>query len=410
MRVGTPLSGGSKALPDKISSFASTQAAWRFYGNASVTLSKLQEPLMAAGLQGSRSDCDHFSLCVHDWSRLHYKHNNKADKYAMTHVTDIGYELQSSLLISDRQGQPIAPVAQRLQSGEGSYSSYTTAENDSPVESGTHLDELSDCIDYLESRCFDKPLVHIIDRESDSAGHLRAWDQAGYHWLVRVKANSSLTFNGQKSNGRKIAEHLSFTEARPVTYKGKTRVQYIAEAEVELTRPAKPSRKKLPKPVVPGVAISARLVVSRIVSPNNEVLAEWFLLSNLTSKEADTKTLALWYYWRWKIESFFKLMKSAGFQLESWQQTSALAIAKRLLVASMACVTVWAIAASQEKSVSEFRDFLIKLSGRQVRKSVGFSHPALLDGLWTWLAMTQVMQDYSPEELDNLRKVAQRFV
>ena len=33
-------------------------------------------------------------------------------------------------------------------------------------------------------------------------------------------------------------------------------------------------------------------------------------LSNV--KDIDASTIALWYYWRWKIETFFKLMKSAG--------------------------------------------------------------------------------------------------
>lgn len=34
------------------------------------------------------------------------------------------------------------------------------------------------------------------------------------------------------------------------------------------------------------------------------------------------------------IESFFKLLKQAGHQLESWQQESGLALAKRLLLAN----------------------------------------------------------------------------
>ena len=89
------------------------------------------------------------------------------------------------------------------------------------------------------------------------------------------------------------------------------------------------------------------------------------MLSNV--KDIDASTIALWYYWRWKIETFFKLMKSAGHQLEAWQQESALAIAKRLLVASMACVTVWAIAADESQEVAELRGFLVKLSGRQMR-------------------------------------------
>jgi len=46
------LGAGLKALPDKISRFASTQTAWRFFGNESVSLSALQEPLTAAAHKG----------------------------------------------------------------------------------------------------------------------------------------------------------------------------------------------------------------------------------------------------------------------------------------------------------------------------------------------------------------------
>jgi hypothetical protein len=35
-----------------VSSFASTQAAWRFYANEAITLPKLQEPLTQAAVQG----------------------------------------------------------------------------------------------------------------------------------------------------------------------------------------------------------------------------------------------------------------------------------------------------------------------------------------------------------------------
>jgi hypothetical protein len=46
--------------------------------------------------------------------------------------------------------------------------------------------------------------------------------------------------------------------------------------------------------------------------------------------------IALWYYYRWRIESYFKLLKSGGQEIEHWQQESGLAILKRLLVVSMA--------------------------------------------------------------------------
>ncbi len=175
-----------------------------------------------------------------------------------------------------------------------------------------------------------------------------------------------------------------------------------------LTRPAKPSQKKSKKPAVPGTPVAARLVVSRVLSEAGEVLAEWLILTNVAA--VDASTIALWYYWRWQIECFFKLVKSAGHHLESSQQESALAIAKRLLVASMACVTVWAIAADNSTEVAELRAFLIKLSGRQMRHNQTFTNPALLAGLWVFLSMIEITQAYSQEELDKLKETAQQFL
>ncbi|MEZ5534334.1 MAG: hypothetical protein R3F02_13070 [Thiolinea sp.] len=105
MNVSQSQAAGLRSLPNKVSSFASTQAAWRFYDNERVTLPALAAPLLErAHLQVERY-CTDYALCVHDWSRLNYRrHSNKSDRYPMTHETDVGYELQSSLLVSDTQG------------------------------------------------------------------------------------------------------------------------------------------------------------------------------------------------------------------------------------------------------------------------------------------------------------------
>jgi hypothetical protein len=400
------LSAGLKALPDKISSFASTQAAWRFYANESVSLSVLQEPLTAAAHEGIAEHCSQYALCVHDWSRLSYKHANKPDTYAVTHDTDIGYDLQTSLIVSDQTGQPLAPVAQRLVSADGSYATYGDTTPDLPVQN--HLDEVGGCIEYLDGQGFAKPLVHLVDREGDSVGHIRRWEKAKSHWLVRAKDNPKVGYQGKPMACKAVAQALAFIKARQVDYHGKTYWQWTAQTEVALTRPAKPSQKKSPRPAIIGDPVAARLVVSRILSEDGEVLAEWLLLTNLTAVGAPT--IALWYYWRWQIESFFKLVKSAGHHLESWQQESALAIAKRLLVTSMACVTVWAIAADTSKEAAELRTFLVKLSGRQMRHKKAFTNPALLAGLWIFLSMSEILKAYSQGELDNLKATAQQFL
>jgi hypothetical protein len=407
MNASEALSAGLKAIPNKISSFASTQAAWRFYKNEAVSLAKLQEPLTIAAHEGIAKYCKDYALCVHDWSRLSYKHANKTDTYAITHATDIGYDLQTSLLLSDQSGLPLAPVALRLVNAAGSYTTYGNSDSaQSPIQN--HLNELSDCITYLEHQGFTKPLVHLIDREGDSIGHIRRWEQAGYHGLVRAKDNPTVDYQGQAMACKAVAQTLDYQKVREVTYHGKSQWQWIAQTDVCLSRPAKPSQKKNPNPEVPGMPVMARLVVSRVLSETGEVLAEWLLLTHVTDVEAST--IALWYYWRWQIESFFKLMKAAGHQLEAWQQESALAISKRLLIASMACVTVWAIAADNSQESTELRIFLIKLSGRQMRHKKEFTNPALLAGLWIFLSMLEIMEAYSQEELNSLKATAQQFL
>lgn len=397
---------GLRALPIKgKNSFASTQAAWRFYHNEKVTLAKLAEPLLEAAQAGVTSRCKQYALCAHDWSRLNYrKHTRKADRYQITHETDVGYDLQSSLLIDDQSGQPIAPVAQRLVTGNGSYASYQT-ENNEVVKD--HLDEVTEAMKWIEAQACDKPFVHIIDREADSIGHIRQWEDEKMNWLTRSRITSRIEYQGESMHCSKIVKHLRFSKNKKVDYKGTLCWQWIAETPIRITRKAKPSQKKKKKPIIAGEAVEARLVVSRIVSKNGEVLADWLLLSNVMDAKAEE--IAQWYYWRWNIESWFKLLKRAGHDLESWQQETGEAIAKRLLVVSMACVVVWEIATAQGKSANQFRDFLIKLSGRQMKHNVSYTNPALLAGLWVYLSMQEVLQTHSPEELELITLMAKEL-
>jgi hypothetical protein len=113
-------------------------------------------------------------------------------------------------------------------------------------------------------------------------------------------------------------------------------------------------------------------------------------------------TVALWYFWRWNIEKYFKLIKSAGMNAEAWQQESAHAITARLLVASMACVTVWRLARSPHPNAEDARRFLARLSGRQMKRAKDWTVPAMLAGLWNLLAMMSILENYSPTQFNQL--------
>jgi len=207
----------------------------------------------------------------------------------------VGYDLQTSLIISDQTGQPIAPVAQRLVTADGSYATYQEQALSVTVEN--HLDEVTHCIDELEQQDFTKPLVHIIDRESDSIAHIRHWEANHYLWLARAKKTSSIKFQNKSMGCAQVADALHFKKTRLVDYHGKPHWQRVAEAPIQITRAVKPSQKK---PSIPSEPVVARLVVSRILSDDGEILAEWLLMTNVVTVEASE--IALWYYWRWQIE------------------------------------------------------------------------------------------------------------
>jgi hypothetical protein len=134
------------------------------------------------------------------------------------------------------------------------------------------------------------------------------------------------------------------------------------------------------------------------------VLAEWWLLTNVEGVAAEL--VATWYYWRWRIESFHKLLKSAGLEVEEWRQETAAAIARRLLVGCMACVTVWRLRAQEGPAARSCRAFLVRLSGRQMKRGVPDTAPALLSGLHVLLAMLDALDHYSLEQLQEFARIA----
>jgi Transposase DDE domain len=129
------------------------------------------------------------------------------------------------------------------------------------------------------------------------------------------------------------------------------------------------------------------------------------LLSNVPTG-ISAEQLAEWYYWRWRIESYFKLLKSHGFQVDQWQQETAEAIAKRLLVAAMACVVVWHIQRATDPEMVTLRNLLVRLSGRQVRRGQPTA-PALLAGFWSFLSALELLEHY---DLDDLKQMARLIV
>lgn len=403
-----PLAAGPRILPDQSSSHAAAMAAWRFYLNPRTTFTRLAQPLLDAAADAAARHCQDFALVPLDWSALDYRdHASKADRTQVGNGKTFGYKLLSALLVSDRDGQPLAPLCEQLQTAEGLLSSRF----DRPRPLRSALDELTPVLNFVAGLPLGKRPVFLIDAEADSVGHYRRWHRRGWLFLVRADAERYARLavaGGEELRLPAIAERLqqqrAFTQARRVDYQGRPAWQYVAEAAVVLDRPGYQNRVtdgRRRQRRVPGKALPLRLIVTELRDEQGQVLERWYLLTNAPAA-VPAATVALWYYWRWRIETFWKLLKGAGQQVEHWQQENGRFILKRLLVASMACVLAWRLGHSRAPQADEARRLVMSLSGRQVEYGKAYTQEGLLAGLWVLLAMRALLEELPASRLKEL--------
>jgi hypothetical protein len=402
------IAAGLRSLPGSASAFACTQAAWRFYANPTVTLRSLAQPLIDSAREVVYNHSLAYAPCLHDWTDLNYSaHSTKAGRIHTKGKNMLGFQLQTALIISDRDGTPIAPVCQSLWAEDGIH----TSQSDKVEPYQPQIDQLSAVFDYVDELGFSKPLVHIIDRGADSVGHYRQWAAAGKQFVVRADSKQRVIHNGENLLLGNIVESVEFRASRAIDVAGVSSMQYVAETEVTITRPARPHRQRKgelePRKVIKGDPISLRLVVTQIRAADERLLSEWFLYTNLASR-VRAETVAECYYCRWKVESYFKLLKSGGHNVEHWQQESPEAIAKRLMVASQAAVIVWQLARATTAEARRARNLLVRLSGRQMRWGKEYTESAMLIGMWVLLAMVDALEQYKVRGLKSMARTILR--
>ncbi|MFP2428824.1 flagellar biosynthesis protein FlhF [Enterobacter ludwigii] len=267
IRPVSPSAPGVKALDAHHQVWGASQAAWRFFNNENASFPLLSSPLLALAREAAVSSDSPYLLVAHDWSHCNFPgHKSKTDRARLSHEHDIGYELQASLLIDCNTGYPLAPLGLNLRTEHGIYQ---WQEADLQPKQ-PHLDELVERIHWQEHLGLDKPLIHVVDREADSAPHLR--QLAGCLWLTRSRKDSTLLFNGEYKTVAQIARKLTMELVGPVPFGEGTACLFTGEASVVLQRKTERNTAD-----APGV----RLVLSQLVDENGKVLATWYLLSNV---------------------------------------------------------------------------------------------------------------------------------
>lgn len=406
LNVGQSVATGLRSLSQTSKSFSAAQAAWRFYANERISLPDLIEPILDYAEEVSAVDLSRYALVMHDFSGLNFaKHESKADRITLYRKLDLGYFLQSAVLVSDSTGSPLAPLYVGLEAKDGVHSSRRK----DVLPRRRQIDELNRTFGYIESLRLTKPCVHIVDRQADSLLHLRRFIRCQRLFVIRSNDIRRVKFEGMslllKEVEQRIDEKYKFVGE--IKYRGKKAKQYVVETTLTLKRLGRTRRRTKNEPNkrqwIKGKPIKLRYVLSQVRDKDGKVLATWRLWTNV-SDQVKAEEIALWYYWRWQIETFFKLLKRGGQNLEQWQQESAEAVAKRLLIVAQVCVIVWALARSKEEKAKEIRLFLVRLSGRLMKRGVEYTTSALLAGMWQFLSMIDILERHTTAELEEMAK------
>lgn len=392
-------------MPNTSQPFAAAQGAWRFFANERVTLPVLAEPIIAQARAASVSLSVNYALVMHDFSGLNFSfHESKRDRISLYRTQDLGYFLQSALLVSDATGDPLAPVYLGLEAEDGVHSTR----RELVLPRRRQLDELNRTFSYVEQLGLAKPCVHIVDRQADSLLHLRRFSRCRRRFVIRSDEIRRVTYQGASLLLKEVEAQIKpdLKQVREIELGGKKAFQYIAETEVVLERLGRTryrtEENEKKRRWIKGKPLKLRFILSEVRDADGKVLSVWRLWTNV--EEVKAEEIALWYYWRWRIESFFKLLKRGGQFLEQWQQESAEAVAKRLLIVAQVCVIVWALAESKEEKAKEIRCFLISLSGRLMKRGVEYTTPALLAGMWQMFAIIDALERFTAAELFDLAK------
>ena len=389
---------GATVAGMKPASFA--QKLWRFCMDPNVKESALIEPMHQAVRQEA-AEKPGILLAIHDWSTLSFGgHPSKTDRVTLTHATDVGYDLATVLIVRGDDGATVAPVVVSLTTADG----VKSTRDDIPAVDLGHIEQVGGAMQYVHDLDLGATVVHVIDREADSVNHWRQWTADGHLALVRGDDRKVL-HAGNETSLVAVAETLrqdgSFTDAGEVRYHGRVARQFVAEAAVVLHRPGS-HRQGTTQIKVPGPPLPLRLVATEVRDSEGRVPARWLLLSNVPTEMADAATLALWYYFRWRIESFHKLLKSSGWQLEHWLQRNGDRLLIKLLLALGAVTSVWALERRKDADSVAFQKVLMDLSGRQTKRRRAITTSGLLAGLWVLQAALGSLARHGYEQLNSM--------
>lgn len=250
------------------------------------------------------------------------------------------YHCQGSLLLSDRDGQPLAAPNQWL-------STAATRNAADPMRRpGVRQ------VQWLRQHDLGRPVVHMLPRLPANELTLQ-WQVQRQQWLARVPGSTAVTDPRTGEYATLNGLDFAYGEPRAVVFKGRAALRMEAQAHVTLRTDG----------ALPGL----RCVATRVVDARSrKVLAQGYALGNVGA-EVPLARLAQWLAWAAEVEPCFRLLRQGLSVLGGLGEAGDPQMMKRLLIAGQITTTVWRLLQAEGEWAVRTRTLLAQLTGRAVR-------------------------------------------
>ena len=328
------------------------KAAYRFFQNEDVTAQAILHPHQMRTLQ--RASGEKVILAIQDTSYFNYTSHEKTSglgKITSCANGDLrfpnnGFIMHTTFGVST-EGLPLGILSQELWARSAEEKKPTI---DLPIEekeSFKWLKALRQSRDRFVESGEDLQMVTVCDREADIYELFVEADRSKMPFLVRASADRLINKKSRRSKPKaKLWPYMSsqksagFMKVLVPKKKGQPSREALLEIKYAPFILNAPHNKTVRKNgELPNLSLYA-VYVSEVNPPSEKVALEWMLLTNLkvnTLEEAIEKVR--WYCFRWRIESFHKILKT-GCAVEACRLETADRLIRYLTLKS---ITAWRI-------------------------------------------------------------------
>jgi len=335
--------------------WSETKSAYRFFQNEKVKSSDILAAHRAKTAQ--RAKAYGTVLAIQDTSFFNYTSHPKTEGLGeislkkgknVKEIYSHGLAMHACLAVTTK-GLPLGLLSHKITARQSRFDRSKRSERDrSPIEekeSFRWLESLGETTEVMGNRS----VVTVCDRESDIYDFFKYSNDLEAPVLVRATADRTINRKSRYAE-KDVVKLWDYMSSRPeagsyeidIPHKSKSKhcsERFARSATLAvrfgtflLNPPRNHAKQKVEQ--LPDIRMAAIYVLEEN-PPSGEDAVEWMLLTNLeVSSFEQACEKVRWYGLRWRIEMFFKVLKS-GFRVEACRLTHGARLSRYLTVMSI---------------------------------------------------------------------------